>query len=370
MGWIIRLLLAFAGGVGVATWLNQRRSRPVVRVAPADLVIEPPLPVGLVRIDGGSLAVHWQRAADNVTIYAGNSFATINREKPVARVSGVQEVVIPDIDPQHRSYLELVFDGQESVQIAERTLPFTSLANVRDIGGYPTTDGRVTRWDKVYRSVAPTFMSPEDIARLESLSVRLICDLRSDEEVEQAPTTPPASVREVLRLPVQSEVSRLERIRFLLFDRHRLQDLLRRIYIDILIDNNPQLFGRILHALAIPDNLPALIHCTAGKDRTGVAIALLLRLLNVPEEIVVADYSLSNDAYSYLMQSTADAVRPLLTLGLTENDIQPLLAADPDLMRATLHHVETKYGGVEAYLRQHAGLDHATISALKDNLLD
>jgi protein-tyrosine phosphatase len=257
----------------------------------------------------------------------------------------------------------------ESESAGERILPFEAVANVRDVGGYRTDAGRRVRWGRVYRSGALSHATPADRERLAALDLRLVVDLRSAEEVADAPdhTLPGARA---LHLPLHDAQEKLKRLRVLLFNPRQLARLVPDAYIRIMIEGNAPLFGSVLRELADSANLPVLIHCTAGKDRTGVATALLLRLLGVPEQTVIADYTLSNYYFEDFRRYTLRAVEPLRKLGVRQEDVTPLLLADPATLRATLDHINMTYGSVEAYLRQRAGIDDATIAALRANLLE
>lgn len=367
--WLIfRFLIVFLGGFGIARFLSSRQSP--TRPAPETLIREPNVPVVAARLEETSIVIHWTQPAQQVVIYAGTNRENIDHSQPIVTASGTNEVVINDLSPNVRYYFELVFDDEVRIIIAERTLPFTSLANFRDIGGYPTDSGKTTRWDRVYRAIAIPKLEEEDTDKLAALNIQLVCDLRSAEEVAEAPDELPQTVHTYLHLPAQAEVSPLERLRWLVFERHRLQDLLKHVYIDVMIEKNPQIFGSIFQRLADQQNLPALIHCTAGKDRTGVTIALLLRLLGVSREIVIADYTLTNYAYAYIQDVTASSIRRLTTMGFSEDNIQPLLVADPETIEAMLDHVTNTYGSVEQYLMQKAGITQDVIDRLRENLLD
>jgi protein-tyrosine phosphatase len=113
-----------------------------------------------------------------------------------------------------------------------------------------------------------------------------------------------------------------------------------------------------------------LIHCSAGKDRTGVAVALLLRLLGVPEQTVIEDYSLSNLYYEYFRDITAQIIRQLSYFGISEAEMSPLLMANPATMTAALRHIDAKYGSIEAYLTTAAGLDAAALKRIRANMLE
>lgn len=258
--------------------------------------------------------------------------------------------------------------------VTGRAIPLEGAPNFRDLGGYPTADGQRVRWGRVYRSGALAHLTDEDLKLLAALNLRLVCDLRSEEEVEQAPNRlPDSSGLTYLRLPVTTTDSgtvRRERLRALLFDRRLLETMMVEFYTATMIDNNAGLFRAVFERLADPDNLPAVFHCTAGKDRAGLVSALLLLALGVPEDIVVADYSQSNRYYDHFERITSRSVRPLRALGVRMRDLYPLLIANPATLRATLAYLRARYGSVDAYLREQAGVDDALMDRLRENLLE
>jgi protein-tyrosine phosphatase len=137
-----------------------------------------------------------------------------------------------------------------------------------------------------------------------------------------------------------------------------------------MIDQRADLFGQIFRRWLQPDQLPMAFHCTAGKDRTGVTAMLLLGMLGVSDELIVADYTLSNYAHESLKQSLMQNSGALKMLRLSASDLVPLLLAHPDTMRRTIEHVHQRYGGYAAYLTKQAGLSEAELDQLRASLLE
>jgi protein-tyrosine phosphatase len=256
--------------------------------------------------------------------------------------------------------------GQPGIH-PQRIVTLDGGINFRDLGGYPTHDGRQVRWGRVYRSGSFARLTPSDLATIARLDIKLICDLRSPEEIRRAPESLPNIAQEEMSLEADDGV--LVRVRALLFNRRKLGALLTRAYIEVMLRRNGAIFNRIFRRLAAEDNLPLLIRCTAGKDRTGLSAALLLLALGVGEETVIADYSLSNLYFSDFQAFAAAAIKPLGIMGLSVDDMQPLLVADPNTLEATLTHLRGEYGSVEAYLRDVAGVDDETLAQVRANLL-
>jgi protein-tyrosine phosphatase len=270
------------------------------------------------------------------------------------------------IDP-----LTLILNPDEAKREGRFVAGIKSIQNLRDIGGYVTENGQTVRWGRVYRGASLATLTPEDGKAILALGLKIVCDLRTPEEVAPAPDIiPDPALIEYLHLPVTQETSRLIRLRILLFERHKLGDTLIEAYTRVMVDSNARLVGDILRRVADEKNLPMLIHCSAGKDRTGVVVALLLRLLGVSEKIVIEDYSLSNLYYAYFREITGRIIRQLSYFGISEAEMSPLLMANPATMEAALRHIDANYGSIEAYLMNAAGLDAAAIAQIRANMLE
>jgi protein-tyrosine phosphatase len=128
-------------------------------------------------------------------------------------------------------------------------------------------------------------------------------------------------------------------------------------------------FGVILARLSDPANRPTVYHCTAGKDRAGITTALLLSALGVPRDIILADYTLSNLAYHPIAARVESKMGDLKKLGLEIDTLQPMLIADEQLLAATLEHIEKKYGSIERYLLEKAGVNAEQLEQLRSSLL-
>ncbi len=271
------------------------------------------------------------------------------------------------IDP-----LSLIIEPPDAI-LSERIIPLEGAFNFRDIGGYRTTDGRRIRQGLVYRSGGLHGLTESDLAFMQRAGIKLVCDLRSAEEVQAEPDRLPQNpAPQYIHMPLNTDADhdRWERLFALFFNRRKLTTMMPEAYKHMMIDGNARLYGDILRRLSERENLPAIIHCTAGKDRTGIAIALLLKWLGVPDETIIADYSLSNRYFEQFYAFGTRAVKSLNRLGVTGEHIKPLLIANPAAMRTALEHVDTQYGSIENYLRGPAGLDDAVLSRLREVLLE
>lgn len=254
----------------------------------------------------------------------------------------------------------------------EQVISLNGVFNFRDLGGYQTVDGRRVAWGKVYRSGTLSDLTAEDWVVLQQLGVKIICDLRSENERQAEPLRFPENNNAAYHhFPFEHiETSTTQRLRILFFKPDVLQSALTELYIRYLLELNAPIFGKVLKLAADPQNHPMIFHCTAGKDRTGLSAALLLLVLGVPEETVIADYTLSNRIYPHLLKYAEKASKSLRFLGIRGQDLAPLLVADARHLRAALDHLKNKYGSIEGYLREKAGVDDETIACLRENLLE
>lgn len=371
-----RIALA-AGSIGLMTLgagrylsIKRRERQRATYPHPEALVIPLEEAIRVERQSDDRLRIAWAQPA-TATIYSGLTPDSIDRTQPLAQAEGVNHIVIDQPVPGRRLYFEVVLDGIPHT-VAERRLPLHGVANLRDIGGYKTEDGRQVRWGMIYRSGSVTPQGNDAQQYLEQLNIRLICDLRSEKEMIAHPDQPPQNpAPQQLHLPMSAGDNDLDRLKTLLWRPEHLYKFLADAYIDQVIEAGAGTFKQLLEHLAAPQSLPALIHCTAGKDRTGISIALVLSVLGVPRETIIADYSLSNYAYAQVRDFMQQKMEnPLAAvLGVKIEDFMPMLTAHPDMLRHALAHIDTQYGSVEAYLTERVGLTPDTLQALRDALL-
>jgi protein-tyrosine phosphatase len=164
---------------------------------------------------------------------------------------------------------------------AERVVRLEGASNFRDLGGYRTVDHRWTRWGRIFRSDALHRLSTADQAVVHRLGLRVVYDLRTAEERAYAPSALPPDLRREL-LTIGGAAARVTPLRLDAVP----DDFLVRVYEGMAAADAPT-FGLLLNGLAAADGVPALFHCTAGKDRTGMAAALLLAALGVPEPTIL-----------------------------------------------------------------------------------
>jgi protein-tyrosine phosphatase len=229
----------------------------------------------------------------------------------------------------------------------DRHLPLDGTRNVRDVGGYPAGPGRRTRWRTLLRSDELTRLPDHAQQQLLDLGLRQVIDLRWPEELESSPNVFRRS-RAVRYLSVP-----------LLADDPTPHAGLAGMYRHVFDARAPQL-ARVVRALLADDGLPAIIGCAAGKDRTGVTIALLLDVAGVPTDVIVDDYALSAGYFA----------SPVTRVELDDWRHRPLVVdSPPEFMAGALDHLDRVHGGARALLRRQ-GIAEAEIEALVDRLTE
>jgi protein-tyrosine phosphatase len=235
-----------------------------------------------------------------------------------------------------------------------RHLNLAGASNFRDLGGYPTSDGRVVRWRQIFRSNHLGHLTDDDIAMMRTLGVRSAFDFRGAEERTAALCG--MSDITVHSLPVEpTVVAALRAIAASgtpLTTDHAV-DVMRDSYRSY-VQKNTQHY-RTLFAHLLEDRAPLVIHCTAGKDRTGFACALILHTLGVSEEVISEDYLLTNRFYRRDPNSGSD---------LPDHVTQVLGSVQPAFLGAAFEAIDADYGNLETYLRDGIGLGAAERTAL------
>ncbi|NNL65391.1 MAG: tyrosine-protein phosphatase [Myxococcales bacterium] len=312
---------------------------------------------------GELLRVRWPASFSlgSVSVFAGTDPNRIPREKPVARTLALATAVtVKGLDPSNRYYLELVpGSGGSSRIVAERRLPLQGTDNFRDIGGYATQDGRFVRWGLLYRSNNLADLSNDDLRYLTRLRVRLVCDFRSEPERRRDPNRSPVeNAPETAELTIQVEGvdpgAMQERIRTGVHA-DELETIMLNAYRSFVTEHSDQ-WAAMFERLSDTNSLPTIVHCTAGKDRTGFASAMVLLALGVPEKTVFEDYMATN-RYREGYNRWISRLVPIYSLFRTRgSDLEPLLAARRPYLQASFDTIHEQYGSVDAYLEERLGV--------------
>ena len=330
--------------------------------------------------DGG-LEVRWRWVGEpppgEVVISAGPTPDHIDHDHPlVTAPAAAGRVRLDAFTGGPRTYFHVGGPGVSGLIGAERRIPLEGSMNFRDLGGYPTDGGGRVRWGKVFRSDGLGLLTDADLGLLEHLGIRVIHDFRRPSERLKAPSRYPAGSREelatrieVMELSIGGDAAEVDFLDRLLAGEIKEAgvDFMTEMYLTMLREDAPT-FGRLLESLSRADRLPALFHCTAGKDRTGLAAALLLGVLGVSHEDILADYELSN---RYRAERRIAELRPRLeAAGVDVEAVRPFLSAPRPALEASLGHVVADHGSVTEFVLGQAGVTAETIIQLERLLVE
>ncbi len=224
---------------------------------------------------------------------------------------------------------------------AQRRLPLDGASNFRDLGGYLGLDQRPLRWRRLFRSDHLGNLSAADRDTLARLGVTRSFDFRGVQERAAAAYDLPGLRQHSLAI----EPSVSQRMQDLAqsgapLDAAHMTELMHELYVR-LVDNDADRYAEWFEHL-LADGTPLVFHCTAGKDRTGIAAALLLAALGVPQAVIEQDFLLTNQHY----------VRPAVTnSALPEDALAVLWGVRPSFLYTALDTIETRLGGLDRYLR-------------------
>jgi protein-tyrosine phosphatase len=264
----------------------------------------------------------------------------------------------------NRSYFHLVFNKKYSVTTAERVVPMQNLYNFRDIGGYYNSSNRQTQWGKLYRSSSLSQATRQDMIVLCNLGIKTIIDFRTEREKFNNPDKYTAP--QVFNLPLNWNPPTVFFDKILSKEmktgdvKIKMQDAMAA-----LLEDNTDYYVKLFDILLNEKNYPVVVNCTTGKDRSGIATALILSALEVEWEQIVNDYLLSDDLIDFNSM--------LQNAEMYDSEIQETMTAMFRSHRETITYafeiINKKYGSVDKYLEQELNLTPKKREKLKEILL-
>ena len=257
----------------------------------------------------------------------------------------------------------------DEVNAPKRKLGMQGTPNFRDFGGYPTTAGGQVKWGYLYRSGQLSGLTEQDIALLASLELDLICDFRRLEEQRGDPSLlPQERPPKVLSLPIVpgSIDSLFEQAGGAAVGREAMFAFMVEINRDFALEQT-QTYSRMFAEILDVSDARFLVHCAAGKDRTGFAVAMVLFALGVPRDVVLRDYLLTARYFDPRLE--LDRIRRKYQMDLPAEAILPMLEVHPDYLSAALDEIESRYPSIEAYLSAALGVGPAELAELRGRYL-
>ena len=268
-----------------------------------------------------------------------------------------QQAAAPDV---HERNLSPVAANKLALADERRVLDLEGGVNFRDLGGYMTEGGRITKWETVYRSGSPADLTEADFKELSRRGIRTVCDFRTNEEREKEPNRFAEGNSDVEYWTRDYTMEAGDLMAVLGGEDAgpaKSRAAMIAFYRD-LPEQHAESYRQMFRYLA-EGRTPLAFNCSAGKDRAGMGAALLLTLLDVPRETVIADYALSDDVVDYRaeMKESAAANSDYAALAqLPWETIEPLMASDPTYIESAFAALEERHGSVDAFIEQELGV--------------
>ncbi len=229
-------------------------------------------------------------------------------------------------------------------------LPMKKAFNIRDLGGYACTQGRVTRWKTYLRGDNLAFLEEQDINFLKAYGLKTIIDLRSADELQALPN-PFEPDKDVAYFNIPLMAGNIGDVTREL--RNTPHQFLPTFYAMLLKEGKESL-RHVMNVIATHDTGALLFHCTAGKDRTGILSMLLLSIAGVADADIINNYS---STYQYNLEN------PRIQK-LKETAPYEILASSPKYIETAMQYLDTEYGSREAYLNA-IGVEQTSIDRIR-----
>lgn len=253
-----------------------------------------------------------------------------------------------------------VMPTHSSNHLSRRHIPLNGASNFRDLGGYVGHQGRTVQWRKIFRSDHLAFLNGDDLHQINALGITRAFDFRGVQESQAQSYAWPNIERHSLSIePTVVQRLQAQHLSGRLLSAADALDAMQTTYRDFVKSDSHRFAELFEHLLANPD--PLLFHCTAGKDRTGLAAALVLSALGVSEADIWQDYLLTNQLYK--RNSTG-------TTTLSPEVLKIVWEVQESFLTAALEVIHQDHGGMHHYLSKQLNLSEAALQKLRDTYLE
>ena len=256
---------------------------------------------------------------------------------------------------------------------AWRKLPFDGPKNFRELGGYKTADGRRLKHGLIYRADKLSALSDDDLTYMRLLDIRTVVDFRSNEEREHEPNNIDeldSIVTELLTVDVKGAAVNLlrEKIAASTASEEDVAQLLVNVNREFVLSFTPT-FARLFELLLADQAGPLVFHCTAGKDRTGFAAALILRIMGVDEDTLMADYLATNSFTRAVMDEILESIDQRAFGQFNTTALRKLFGVESRYLQEAFDTIEKEYGDFEVYRKEGLMLNDSAVAELQARLL-
>lgn len=305
----------------------------------------------------------------NWNVYEGQDFESINWNTSKKLSEDNKSVTFKNNTPEKRLAF-VAINGSDTLRLAEREIDMENTVNFRDIGGIPTQDGRHTKWGMIYRSGELSELTEEDLAYMKTIDIKAILDFRTDEEIEEKPDMYPDGVK-WFHVPVgnmnkgnmKEMFAEIRNADPETYDSGALMESISES-----LFKSQEAYKTLFNDLLNDETTPLLFHCTAGKDRTGHASALILTALGVDEETIYNEYTLSN---YFRYENNEETVKKAAKFyGVDQRILRPMMGVKRSYLKTGMDIIKKEYGSVQNYLEKEIGIDSLMQAKLKQKFLE
>lgn len=354
-------------GLSLSGCATAPSGQPNAASAAADSVIPFTTANAAALPDGSGYTVSWTAPdAGKVSLFTGTGAA------PAAVGGSDGNVTVPGVAINPRPFFTLIPEHGAPLTIADRSLHLPTVPNWRDVGGYRTSEGRWVRMGKIYRADQLDKVSDADMARIDDLNLKLVIDLRTNSERAREPDKiPPRASGLVLDVMAESTNAMggdMKQAMAAIASGKGVEMLTAANRDFVSSASALKAYSAMMHELLDEKSGAVVYHCTAGKDRTGWATAVILGALGVPRDTIMADYMLSN---TYL-KGKNEATAAMFKKSGAPFDIaylEPVMTVRPEYLQAAFDEMDKRYGSFDAYIRQGLGMTDAQVAAFRDKYL-
>ncbi len=257
---------------------------------------------------------------------------------------------------------------EKPANVQQPAIHLQGAGNFRDVGKIYLDSLHFFKTGLLFRSDSPSKYTEADWKAVKELDVSLIIDLRSEKEVKNDPYKPIPGIH-YIRNPVYDKDPIRSVMNHILFKRSQLGVMMADAYIRM-VSERAASFGKSIQIIADNSGHGTIVHCTAGKDRTGILVAMILDLLGVDRKAILYDYSLSNAGFesNYDAFLLKDAGK-LKMIGVPPDELKVLFMANPKWLENALDEISNQYGTMENYLITAGGLKKETIENLREQMI-
>lgn len=325
--------------------------------------------VHIWREPGGDYHVEWAvTAADTQVTVAVNGHGA---SEAVAQYPGESGARLAGLPGDRRHFFTLADQHGNEVVASERRFGMAGAPNFRDFGGYPTKDGRQVKWGYLFRSGQLSNLTDDDVSLLDSLSLDLVCDFRRVEEQEGDPSRLPSQrPPRIASLPIVpgSNSRFFEEADAHLAEPEAMSEFMREINRDFAAAQTETYARMFAEILSLPDTR-FLVHCAAGKDRTGFAAAIVLMALGVSRDVVMRDYLLTQRFF--IPDREIERLRQKYDMEHMDAEvIRPMLEVHENYLEQALQVIDKDYPSIEAYLADALGVGASELAELKRRYIE